>query len=499
MEQLPTLATLNLGAVLPVLTLLIGTIILLTADLFIPQERKYLTGWLSAVVVLFAVTALVVHVVILGSGTQGAFSGMLIIDGYALFLQGIFLFTALVGVLVALNYLPRRGIERGEYYTLLLFTTLGMMVMAIASDLIVVFLALELLSIPLYVMSGIARPEPGSEESAMKYFLLGAFSSAFFVYGVALTYGGTGTTGLSGVVANLTTGSAPNQTLAVIGMGLMLVGLGFKVAAAPFHMWTPDVYQGAPTSVTAFMSVGAKAGGFAALLRVLIAAFPTVAAEWGTLVSIIALLTMIIGNVIAISQTDVKRMLAYSSIAHAGYILVAVAAARYPEVAPFAVSSAVFYLVTYAVTNLGAFAVVIALENDDGSGTAIDDFAGLSNNRLVLASIMTLFMLSLTGVPPSAGMVGKFFVFQAAIQAASQDTLLLVVVIIGILTSVVSAFYYMRVVVMMWMREGEPEVRLQPALSAALVITAAGTFLLGIVPGPLFQMARAALLQIAAG
>jgi NADH-quinone oxidoreductase subunit N len=344
-------------------------------------------------------------------------------------------------------------------------------------------------------MSGFARPKLDSEESAMKYFLLGAFAGGFLVYGIALTYGGTGTTSMVGLVQALS-GEARNLPLAIVGMGLILVGLGFKVAAVPFHMWTPDVYQGAPTPVTAFMSVGAKAGGFASLLRVLVAAFPSISNEWGTLIAIIAGLTMILGNFVAISQTDIKRMLAYSSIAHAGYILVAVAAAQDPAVAPLAVSAAVFYLLTYAVTNLGAFALVIAVEKDDGSGTQIDDFAGLAKSRPLLAAAMTLFMMSLIGVPPSAGMVGKVFVFQAAIQASQGNLLLLIVTIIGVLTSVVSAFYYMKVVVVMYMRDGEGKAVLQPALGAALVVTALGTLLLGILPTPVFQMAQQALLKL---
>jgi NADH-quinone oxidoreductase subunit N len=494
----PTLQTINLMAALPLLILVGWGCVVLLADLFIPMGHKYWTAWLTVLGLLATAVALAVQMISFsrGGSAQYAFNGMLAVDGFSIFLQMVFILSSILGVLMALNYLPRRGIERGEYYTLLIFTTTGMMLMAMAADLIVVFLALELLSIPLYILSGFARPRVDSEESAMKYFLLGAFAGGFLVYGIALTYGGTGTTALTGVVKALS-GEARSLPLAIVGMGLILVGLGFKVAAVPFHMWTPDVYQGAPTSVTAFMSVGAKAGGFAALLRVLVTAFPTISNEWGTLVAIIAGLTMILGNFVAISQSDIKRMLAYSSIAHAGYILVAVAAAQNPQVAPFAVSAAVFYLLTYAVTNLGAFSLVIAVEKDDGTGTQIDDFAGLGKTRPMMALAMTLFMLSLIGVPPSAGMVGKFFVFQAAIQASPGNPLLLAVTIIGVLTSVVSAFYYMRIVVVMYMREGEGRAVLQPALGAALTLTALSTLLLGIVPAPVFQMAQQALLKLA--
>jgi len=329
----------------------------------------------------------------------------------------------------------------------------------------------------------------------MKYFLLGAFSSAFLIYGIALTYGGTATTSLSGVVDALT-GQALNPALAILGMGLILVGLGFKVAAVPFHMWTPDVYQGAPTPATAFMSVGAKAGGFAALIRVLVMAFPTLSGTWGLLTAIIAALTLILGNVVAISQSNVKRMLAYSSIAHAGYVLLAVSAAAQPDVTPYAVSAAMFYLLTYTVTNLGAFAVVMAVERDDRSGNQIEDFAGLGRTRPLLAILMTFFMLSLTGIPPSAGMVGKFFVFQAAVRASTGNPLLLAVTIIAVLTSVVSAFYYLRIPVVMYFREGEGQAQLQPVLGVALALTGLATLVLGIIPAAFFQMAQQALLAL---
>jgi NADH-quinone oxidoreductase subunit N len=495
--NLPTLEAINLMAALPLLILVGWGCVVLLVDLFIPVGRKYWTAWLTVLGLVGTAVALSIQMLSFSrSGTaQFAFNGMLAVDGFSIFLQIVFIISAILGVLMALNYLPRHGIERGEYYTLLLFTTTGMMLMAMAADLIVVFLALELLSIPLYILSGFARPRVDSEEAAMKYFLLGAFAGGFLVYGIALTYGGTGTTSLAGLVKALA-GEARNLPLAIVGMGLILVGLGFKVAAVPFHMWTPDVYQGAPTPVTAFMSVGAKAGGFASLLRVLVTAFPSISNEWGTLIAIIAGLTMILGNFVAISQTDIKRMLAYSSIAHAGYILVAVAAAQNPEVAPFAVSAAVFYLLTYALTNLGAFSLVIAVERDDGTGTLIDDFAGLAKTRPLLAAAMTLFMLSLIWLPPSAGMVGKVFIFQAAIRASEGSLLMLIVTIIGVLTSVVSAFYYMRVVVVMYMRDGEGKAVLQPALGVALGLTALGTFLIGVVPAPIFQMAQQALLKL---
>ena len=478
---------------LPVIVLVMWATFLLIVDLFLP--RKWMTAVLSLVGLVIAGVLLAVQAISTQGVAFSGFSGMITADGFALFLQAIFLLAAFIGVLISMDYLPRHGLERGEFYTLLLFTTSGMMLMALAANLIVVFIALEMLSIPLYVLTGFARPRLTSEEAAMKYFLLGAFASGFLVYGIALVYGGTGTTSLAGIVDALH-GQALSLPLAGMGMGLIIVGLGFKVAAVPFHMWTPDVYQGAPTPVTAFMSVGAKAGGFAALLRVLILAFPDIASTWGWVIGIIAMLTLILGNLVAVSQTDIKRMLAYSSIAHAGYILIAVAAAQDPAVTQYAVSAAVFYLLTYTVTNLGAFAVVLAVERSDGTGTEIDNFAGLSKTHPVLALMMTLFMLSLTGMPPSAGLVGKFFVFEAAIRAAATHPFLIALAVVGVLTSVVSAFYYLRVVIMMYFRDGTGEATMQPALTAAMVITAMGTLVLGIVPGPVFQMAQQALLSL---
>lgn len=495
--DLPTLGSLNLVAVLPAIFLAAWALVVLLVDLFIPHSHKYWTGWLAILGLVAVITTLILQIgdLALPSLPSEAFGGMLMVDGFAVFLQIVFAFAGLIGILLALEYLPRRGIERGEYYTLLLFSISGMMFMSMAADLIVIFLSLELLSIPLYILSGFARPQSASEEAAMKYFLLGAFASGFLVYGIALTYGGVGSTALSDVLT-VFEGGAVNMPLALAGMALILVGLGFKVAAVPFHMWTPDVYTGAPTSVTAFMSVGAKAGGFAALLRVLVTAMPTIGQEWGTLVAIIAMLTMIIGNIVAISQSNIKRMLAYSSIAHAGYIMAAVAAAQRAENAGLAVAAAIFYLLTYAFTNLGAFAIVIAVEKDDGTGNQIDDFAGLGKSNPLLGAVMTLFMLSLTGMPISAGLVGKFFVFEAVIQAAPGNPWMLATAIVGVATSVISAFYYLRVVLVMFMQEGDAKPRLQPALTLALVITAVGTFALGVVPAPLFQMAQNALLTL---
>jgi NADH-quinone oxidoreductase subunit N len=462
---------------LPFLTVSIWAVLLLLFDLFI--TNKGFTALLAAAGVAVALAAVVLR---FGSN-QVAFGGMIVADSFSDFLQIIVLATALLGIAVAYDYLRRMDMERGEYYTLMLFTVAGMLLMSLAGDLILVFLAIELLSLPLYVLSGFARPDKSSEESAMKYFILGAFSSAFLVYGIALIFGSTGTTNMAGVAQSIS-GDQANLTLLIIAVPMLLVGLGFKVAAVPFHMWTPDVYQGAPSAAVAFMSVGAKVAGFAALLRIFIAVLPELAVAWGPVVIAISAATMIWGNVAAIAQSNIKRMLAYSSIAHAGYILMALAAASDPTVADEAVSAALFYLFAYLFSNLGAWAVVLALERTEGRGLLIEDYAGLGRRRPALALAMTIFMLSLIGVPPTVGFIGKFLVFGVAIDAG-----LIGLAIVGVVTSLISAYYYLRVVVMMYMRSGEPESRSEGWLNRTVGLTALATFLLGVLPGPILILA----------
>ncbi|MGD2163539.1 MAG: NADH-quinone oxidoreductase subunit N [Anaerolineales bacterium] len=472
----------DLLSILPLLIVAGWATILLIVDLFIPDDRKSITASLATLGLFAAVIAAIFNF----GQSRALFGGMLLLDGFSSFLQILFLGAGLIAIAQAFDYLRRRGIERGEYYTLLMFSISGMMLMSMAGDLIVIFISLELLSIPLYILSGFARPQPVSEEAALKYFILGAFASGFMVYGIALIFGAATTTSLSGVF-EVVTRAATTPTLALVGGALLLVGLGFKVAAVPFHMWTPDVYVGAPTSVTAFMSVGAKAGGFAALLRVLVAAFPAAASTWGPVTMWIAALTMTWGNVAAIAQSNIKRMLAYSSIAHAGYIFMAIPAAAVPEVAGEAVRGALFYLMAYAMTNLGAWGVVLAMEKAEGAGLEIDDYAGLGKRRPIMAAAMALFMLSFTGVPPTVGFIGKFYLFRAAIDAN-----LIWLALVGVITSLISAYYYLRVVVVMYMRPGEPETQSEPLLNSTVWLTAIGTFIFGILPGPLLALARLA-------
>jgi NADH-quinone oxidoreductase subunit N len=475
---------LNFSLILPLLTLTIWACALLLLDLFI--RRKEITALLAA---LGLAVSLGMTISQIGSSGTG-FNNMVVLDGFSIFVDALLLVTGLFSVALAYGYIKRMGIERGEYYTLLLFSVAGMMLMAQAADLIIVFLALEMLSIPLYVLSAFARPNTDSEEAGMKYFLLGAFSTGFVVYGIALVFGATGSTSLSAITSAASSGTS-NVLLLTIGSALILVGLGFKVAAVPFHMWTPDVYQGAPSSVTAFMAAGAKIAGFAALLRVFALAFPSLAVNIAPILAVLSALTMIVGNVVAIAQTNIKRLLAYSSIAHAGYILMAFVPYGQQNVVATSVAAGLFYLVSYVLTNFGAWAVVIALEKSEGKGLEISDYAGLGRKHPALAAAMTVFMLSLTGIPPTLGFVGKFYLFRAAIQG--QFYLLAV---IGVLTSLISAYYYLRVVVTMYMREGDPETVNEPWLNITWGLAALLTVIVSLVPQFLFAWASAAVLKL---
>jgi len=502
MIDIPSPESLNLAVALPVASLLIGALLLLVVELLLPKERQRLVPWLALAIVLISLGFTVANFDVGGA----AFGGMFVADRFTGVVNLTVLITTGLSILLAIDYLRRTGMARSDYYLLLLFTASSIMFMAGANDLIMVFVALELLSIPLYVLSGFRRPELKSEEAALKYFLLGVFATGFLVYGIALIYGATGSTRLpaiwdtvQGIIA---TGGGPQILLLILGAGLVTAALGFKVAAVPFHMWTPDVYEGAPTSVTAFMSVGAKLGGFAALLRVLLAGLSALtlsgatAAAWQDTIAILAAATLILGNVVAITQTNIKRLLAYSSIAHAGYVLMAVAAAGSPAVGDQGAQAALIYLLAYAFTNLGAFAVAIAVERDDGSGVQIDDFRGLARRRPYLGLQMALYMFSLTGIPLTAGFVGKWYVFWATLDAG-----LGLLAVIGVLTSVVAAFYYLRIIVRMYLEEGEADAampRLPGSLRLALGLAALGTLIFGVLPFLLADLAGGVQIAVAA-
>jgi NADH-quinone oxidoreductase subunit N len=476
----------SLEAILPLIVLVGWACVLLLVDLAIPKERKGWTALLAALGLLVAAGLVLSR---FGKPMPG-FGGMIMVDDFANFLSMLLLVSGLAGIALSYDYLKRMSIGHSEYYVLLMFSLTGMILMTMAADLIVIFLALELLSIPLYVLAGIAVPRLSSEEAAIKYFLLGAFSSGFFIYGTALVYGAAGSTALPKILAAIQSGSQ-SPVLLLAGAGLILVGLGFKVAVVPFHMWTPDVYHGAPSAVTAFMAVGAKAAGFAALLRIFVLAFPAISANLTPVLWALAALTMILGNFVAIAQKNIKRLLAYSSIAHAGYILMALVPYGQPNVSVNTVASALFYLVAYAFTNFAAWAVVIALEKVEERGLELDDYAGLGRKYPALAAVMTVAMLSFTGVPPTLGFVGKFYLFRTVVEGGYIGLAL-----IGVLTSLVSAYYYLRVVVIMYMREGEPEVHREPWLQLTAFGAALGVVLLSIFSAPLLYLATQAALKL---
>ena len=475
--------------ILPVSVLIIWACVLLLVDMFIPKDRKGQTALIAATGLALTMAICLIQSA-QAPATVSGFNGMVVLDGFSNFLSLLFLLTGLFGIAVAYGYLNRMKIDRGEYYVIILICTAGMMLMAQATDLIITFLSLELLSIPLYVLAAFAYPRSESEEAGIKYFLLGAFSTGFVVYGIALTFGATGTTGFEGIVGAVSAGTA-NSSLLLIGAALILVGFGFKVGLVPFHMWTPDVYQGAPTPVTAFMAAGAKAAGFAALLRVFATAFPSLASDLMPVLAVLSALTMIIGNVIAIAQTDIKRMLAYSSIAQAGYILMAFVPFADPAVRLVSVAAGLFYLVAYTITSFGSWGVVIALEKAQGKGLAIADYAGLGKKYPLLAAAMTIFMLSLAGLPPTLGLVGKLYLFRAVMQGGIYWLAL-----IGVLTSLVSAYYYLRVVVTMYMKDGSPQITRDAWLEFTIAVCAIGIVIFSFVPQSLFAWASQAVLKL---
>ncbi len=477
----------DLALMAPLLTVVGWATALLLVDVFlVPAGSKKVTGYLA---IVGLVVAGLVGIPLWNVGGS-TFSEMIVLDRYSLTLTWIFLIVGVLSIAMALDYLPRHGIEQGEFYPLIMFAVAGMILLAQATDLIVLFLAIEALSITLYILTGFAYPRLTSEEAAMKYLVLGAFAAGFFVYGIALIYGSTGTTSLFALRDYLAqqTFAAEDQALLLTGVGMVLIAFAFKIALVPFHMWTPDVYEGSPTPVAAFMSVGTKGAACAAMLRFLGISLVSLQGYWLPVLAVLAAITMLVGNLGAIAQTNVKRMLAYSSVSHAGYILlgIIVASTRGAE-------SFLFYLLAYALTNLGAFAVVIALEQRGETAWSLDDFAGLYQRRPVLAIAMALFMFSLAGVPPTAGFVGKFYVFTAAYEGG-QGWLAL----IGVLTSAIAAFFYLRVVLRMFMHEPVREVR--PELNRGLVINIliAGvlTLLIGLIPTPIVSLVERSLVAV---
>jgi NADH-quinone oxidoreductase subunit N len=419
-----------------------------------------------------------------------AVANAVVVDGYSVFFFVMIVATVILAALLADGYLRREGLDGAEFYALMLMSASGAMLMASANDLIVVFLGLEVLSIALYILAGILQRRSESQEAAIKYFVLGAFSSAFFLYGVALVYGATGSTNLTEIAGFLATNTI-FRGLLLGGFALLLVGLGFKVAAVPFHMWTPDVYQGAPTPVTGFMAAAAKAAGFSALLRVFVSTFGAYRLDWQPIVWGLAVLSLVVGSVLAVVQTDVKRMLAYSSIAHAGYVLVGLQAATNRGVA-----GALFYLFTYTFMIVGSFGVVTLVAGRGDERHDLDSYRGLSTRRPLLALTFTIFLLAQAGVPLTSGFLAKFYVISAAVEAHSYA-----LAIIAMLAAVIAAFFYLRLIVVMYMAPAEEgaaaaggTLTIPVAAGASLTAAVLFTVVVGFLPAAVFDFARHATL-----
>ena len=463
--------------ILPEIVLTAGALLLLIVDLFTSRQHQRVLGW-CALAVLGA-TALTL---LPFSGANLVVSrGLLAIDGFAFFFKLIFLGAAAITVLMSSSYLEAEGLKVGEYYFLILCATLGMMFMASGIDLIAIFIGLETMAVAFYILVGYVKPNRRSNEAAVKYFLLGAFSLGLLLYGMSLLYGLSGTTNLRELTATFVAGESDG--LLLVAMILVIAGIGFKIAAVPFHMWAPDVYEGAPTPITAYLSVGSKAAAFAMLLRIFFEGLPGLVEEWRPIFYALAIITMTLGNIAAITQSNIKRMLAYSSIAHAGYILIGVVAGT-----PRGFTAIFVYLMVYVFMQLGAFAVVTMLRRENVAGDELKDLSGLYSRYPVAAFAMLFFMLSLGGIPPTAGFMGKFWLFSAAIESGY---IWLAVVAVG--NSAISLYYYIRVIVYMWIKEeiAGPPIKVSPAMVAALVITLVGTIVFGLYPRPLFELAAA--------
>ena len=495
----------NLTLIAPELIVGVAGVIVMMVDAFVRREQRWLTGSLS-IISLFAAFIASVWLWTSWPAQRNAFNGMIVLDELRLSFTLIFLIVALLTILISSIWIESEKLPAGEFHSLLLFATCGMMLMASAGDLVIVFLGLEILSIATYVLAGFRRTDIRSNESSLKYFILGSFASAFLLYGIALIYGATTTATLPGTTNIATIASRLDQSLypplLLAGAAMLLVGFGFKIATAPFHVWTPDVYEGAPTPVTAFMAAGPKAAGFASFLRVFVFGFPLATVvlstsgyahkAWLGALAVMAVLTMCVGNIVAIVQNNVKRMLAYSSIAHAGYALVgfvAAGAATTAEDRSAALSAVAFYLLTYAIMNMGAFAVVTLIARRGDQQTTVDDYNGIGFASPVLAFSLSLFLLSLLGMPLTAGFMGKIFVFSAALKQGYTW-----LVVIGVLNTAISAYYYLRLIIVMFFRErtGSWELPRVPAsVAIALLLTILGVFYLGLFPGRVFSTFQA--------
>ena len=478
----------DITAIMPEVMLAITGVIVMLFDSFVPKQR-HITGIISLIGIVFA--AVLLGLMWGDAPYLSAWGGMIANDNLRISFSFVFLLVTAMTILISSVWTEREDVPVGEYHCLLLFATVGMMFMASGNDLVVIFLGLETSSIATYVMAGLRKSDLRSNESAMKYFILGSFASAFLLYGMALVYGATGSTNITEIAARVADPNFP--ALLLVGGAMMIIGFGFKVATVPFHVWTPDVYEGAPTPITAFMAAGPKTAAFASFVRVFVLGFPLVAGaqasgylheSWINALTIMAMLTMTVGNIAAIVQNNVKRMLAYSSIAHAGYALVGFIGAGMAttvEKRDAAIASVAFYMLTYAITNLGAFAVVNLLAQKNDRRTEFEDYNGIGFKTPVLAFSLSLFMLSLLGLPLTAGFMGKVLVFRPALEAG--NAMLTLLVIVAVVNTAISAYYYLRLIVVMFFRERADEwlaPRIPRAMTAVLIITILGVFYFGI-------------------
>jgi len=474
----------DLDAIVPMLCVTLAALASMGAEAFRAPGEKMPIGGLGIVGLIGAA----VSTAMLWNRNADGF-GVIVADNFGLFITMTLVIVGVLTIMFSSQVVHRDDYPKGEYYTLVLFAIVGMMMMATANDLLVVFVALEILSLAVYVLTGIRRDSVRGSEGAFKYFMLGAFSSAFFLYGIAFTYGVTGSTRLTAVGSYLSAQALTSNPMVLIAIGLLLVGFAFKISAVPFHMWTPDAYEGAPAIVTGFMSTGVKAAAFAAFARVFLSSFEPFKGDWAPIVAALAALTMILGTVVGVAQSNLKRMLAYSSIAHGGYLLVGLVAAN--QVGKAAI---LFYLLGYSVTNLAAFGVIALLGAKDRDTDELRDYAGLWESHPSLAALMTVCLLSLGGLPPTVGFIGKWYIFSAAVGAGYYW-----LAIIGVLTSVVSVFFYLRVVVMMYMADrvgGPVPARVTMVGMAALTLSIAAIFYLGVLPAPVMNFAAESIATI---
>ncbi len=490
-----TFAANDLLLILPELLVITAACLVLALDPVIHASKKDGLAWLSlgTLAICMGLTASQM------AHPATAFGGLVVIDGYGAFWKLLLYFVTGLTVLLSFSYLKEERLYFGEYYGFVLLALCGMMVMVSAADLLTIYLGTELMSLSLYVMAGLKRSEPRSLEASAKYFVLGAFSSGILLYGISLLYGATGSTRLPAIAAAIG-GRSLDDPLLLFATILLAVGFAFKLAVVPFHMWTPDVYQGAPTSVTAFMAVASKAASFGAFLRVFIEGLGGLKADWSAIFLLLCIATLVLGNVVALVQTNIKRMLAYSSIAHAGYALIGVVAAGRLSGATGGaqgIASVLLYIALYAFMTFGAFAIVAMLRKGGLEGEEIEDFTGLAKRHPVGALLMLVFMVSLAGLPPTAGFIGKFYVFMAAVEAGMTW-----LAVLALVFAAISAYYYLRLVMVMYMREPEtltdvsPRLVMSPTLSIVLACAVAGVVILGIYPNPIVNFAAQAVLTL---